>query len=92
VAYLAQHPLFEQLPRLRADFAVPSYCGLGRLQHINAWLGTGGARSQLQLAPRPQAQPPCPTLTLTPRLAPTPALTPALTSALTLAPSLDQAP
>ena len=23
VAYLAQHPLFEQLPRLRADFAVP---------------------------------------------------------------------
>ena len=45
VAYLAQHPLFEQLPRLRADFAVPSYCGLGRLQHVNAWLGTGGARS-----------------------------------------------
>ena len=56
VAYLAQHPLFEQLPRLRADFAVPSYCGLGRLQHVNAWLGTGGARSQLLLAPRPQAQ------------------------------------
>ena len=65
VAYLAQHPLFEQLPRLRADFAVPSYCGLGRLQHVNAWLGTGGARSPLQLAPRPQAQASCPALTLT---------------------------
>ncbi len=47
VAYLAQHPLFEQLPRLKADYAVPPYCALGRLQHVNAWLGTGGTVTPL---------------------------------------------
>jgi hypothetical protein len=26
---------------------VPSYCGLGRLQHVNAWLGTGGTVTPL---------------------------------------------
>ena len=66
VAYLAQHPLFEQLPRLRADFAVPSYCGLGRLQHVNAWLGTGGharcsnSRPEPKPVPKPRPEPSCP--------------------------------
>ena len=47
VAYLAQHPLFEQLRSLRDDFEVPPYCSLGRLQHVNAWLGTGGTVTPL---------------------------------------------
>jgi lysine-specific demethylase 8 len=29
-AYLAQHPLLDQLPKLRRDVMVPDYCALGR--------------------------------------------------------------
>ena len=32
----------SQLPQLQADFAPPPLCSLGKLQHINAWLGPGG--------------------------------------------------
>ena len=39
VGYLAQHPLFDQLPGLRADFETPALCKLGKLEHINAWFG-----------------------------------------------------
>ena len=46
VVYLAQHPLFEQLPALREDFVVPDCVGR-RLSRINAWLGSRGTRTPL---------------------------------------------
>lgn len=45
--YLAQHPLFDQMPGLRADFEAPRLCAVGRLQHINAWLGPAGTITPL---------------------------------------------
>ena len=47
IGYLAQHPLFEQLPRLRRDFGVPAACGVGSLRHVNAWLGPKGTVTPL---------------------------------------------
>ena len=49
IGYLAQHPLFEQLPSLRRDFDVPPLCGVGRcgVQHANAWLGPAGTVTPL---------------------------------------------
>lgn len=42
--YLAQHPLFDQIPELRADLEEPEYCvlGQGELQSVNAWFGPPG--------------------------------------------------
>ena len=41
MGYLAQHPLFEQIPELAKDIAEPEYCSLGsgNLQSVNAWFG-----------------------------------------------------
>jgi hypothetical protein len=47
IGYLAQHPLFEQIPRLRRDFSVPALCSVGTLQHVNAWLGPAGTVTPL---------------------------------------------
>ena len=47
IGYLAQHPLFEQLPNLRRDFSVPPCCSVGSLQHVNAWLGPAGTVTPL---------------------------------------------
>ncbi|KAL1515219.1 hypothetical protein AB1Y20_001855 [Prymnesium parvum] len=42
IGYLAQHALFEQLRQLQHDFSIPTICSLGKLKHVNAWLGPGG--------------------------------------------------
>jgi|TARA_B100000513_G_scaffold180331_1_gene98749 hypothetical protein len=47
IAYLAQHALFEQIPSLREDFQPPPHCELGRLQHVNVWMGTAGTVTPL---------------------------------------------
>ncbi|KAJ3110484.1 Lysine-specific demethylase 8 [Phlyctochytrium bullatum] len=64
VGYLAQHDLFEQVPRLREDVAVPEYCQVkalfgpsaAELDHpeeaiVSAWLGPGGTVSPLHTDP-----------------------------------------
>ena len=39
-AYLAQHALFDQIPRLRRDVATPDYCALGDSEvRTNCWIG-----------------------------------------------------
>jgi lysine-specific demethylase 8 len=45
-AYLAQHPLFDQIPRLRDDIVIPLYCYLTERSDggdaepaINGWFG-----------------------------------------------------
>ncbi|EGD76490.1 hypothetical protein PTSG_12613 [Salpingoeca rosetta] len=43
--YLAQHPLFEQIPELAAYVVTPDYCHMGELVQVNAWLGSRGTVS-----------------------------------------------
>jgi len=50
VAYLAQHQLFEQLPALRQDIAVPDLTEAGDFEGVvNAWIGTAGTVTPLHI-------------------------------------------
>ena len=46
VAYIAQHPLFDQLPSLTGDFEQPALMG-GEAVQMNAWIGTQGTVTPL---------------------------------------------
>ena len=51
--YLAQHPLFDQIPALAADIREPAYCSLGeegRVRSVNAWFGPAGTVSSSSAA------------------------------------------
>jgi len=51
--YLAQYPLFDEIPELREDIEVPEYCdaGKGSLYLINAWIGPKGTVTPLHCDP-----------------------------------------
>lgn len=51
VGYLAQHPLFEQIPALRGDIVTPDYCLTGQLRSTNAWFGPAGTVTPLHTDP-----------------------------------------
>ncbi|KAJ9164403.1 hypothetical protein P3X46_023981 [Hevea brasiliensis] len=51
--YLAQHPLFDQINKLRNDICIPDYCfvGGGGLRSLNAWFGPAGTVTPLHHDP-----------------------------------------
>ena len=47
VAYIAQHPLFDQLPSLIEDYEQPGLMGDNGAEQMNAWIGTAGTVTPL---------------------------------------------
>ncbi len=56
IAYIAQHTLFNQLPKLGEDIKIPDYCTLGieglSSLEINGWLGPAGTVSPCHYDPK----------------------------------------
>jgi len=58
-AYLAQHPVFEQIPKLRDDIVTPSYCYLTQCPDggdddpaVNGWFGPAGTVTPCHYDPK----------------------------------------
>jgi hypothetical protein len=56
LGYLAQHPLFEQIPVLRADILVPDYTALGSDADVRACAVEQQQQQQQQQQQRQQRQ------------------------------------
>ena len=52
MGYMAQHPLFDQVPELAADVRPPEAVRRGKLHSANAWLGPAGTVSPLHFDPQ----------------------------------------
>jgi lysine-specific demethylase 8 len=53
VAYLAQHDLFEQIPRLKNDIKIPEYCAISESDPvIKAWIGPKNTISSMHTDPK----------------------------------------
>ncbi|KAL7669803.1 hypothetical protein ACOME3_004750 [Neoechinorhynchus agilis] len=55
IGYLAQHPLLDQIPKLRQDVCVPDFCCLGTTEVVdmNIWIGPADTISPLHQDPKP---------------------------------------
>lgn len=53
IAYLAQHDLFDQIPRLKEDIKTPEYCAITEEEPvIKAWFGPKGTISSMHTDPK----------------------------------------
>lgn len=53
VAYLAQHDLFDQIPRLKRDIKVPEFCAISESEPvIKAWIGPKNTISSMHTDPK----------------------------------------
>lgn len=52
-AYLAQHDLFDQIPRLKEDIKIPEYCAISEKEPaIKAWIGPKNTISSMHTDPK----------------------------------------
>lgn len=51
-AYLAQHDLFDQIPRLKEDIKIPEYCAISSEVAIKSWFGPKNTISSMHTDPK----------------------------------------